>query len=133
MNIFFLFFALLLFEQSAVAGAVDPIRPTFPSVPSAYQSVEAGQLIAESRINFGYKPVETETNVQEQSFAEVNRTNGYQVISPDGQTFYVDNITQPKCAFYATYVTVENDNQIVMGVEVVSNVYVDQINFENCQ
>jgi hypothetical protein len=77
--------------------------------------------------------VETQTNVQQQSFAEVNRTNGYQVTSPDGQTFYVDNIKQPKCAFYATYVTVENDNQIVLGVEVVSNVYVDQINFENCQ
>ena len=129
---YFLFMALLLlFEQSAFGRAVDPITPSFPSIPSAYKNVDAGQLIAESRVSFGFKPVETQTNVQ--GFTEVNRTNGYQVTSPDGQTFYVDNIKQPKCAFYATYVTVENDNQIVLGVEVVSNVYVDQINFENCQ
>ena len=79
-----------MFEQSAVAGVVDPITPSFPSVPSAYQNVDAGQLIAEYRVNFGYRPVETQTNVQ--GFTEVNRTNGYQVTSPDGQTFYVDHM-----------------------------------------
>ena len=82
-------------------------------------------------MSFGFKPVEVETNVQ--GYTEVNRTNGYQVISPEGETFYVNDIKKPTCVFYGTYVTVENDNQIVMGVEVVSNVYVDQINFENCQ
>jgi hypothetical protein len=132
MKLFIQFIALLLlFEQSAFGRVVDPIRPTFPSIPSAYQNVDAGQLIAESRVNFGYKPVEVETNVQ--GYTEVNQTNGYQVTSPSGETFYVNDIKQPTCAFYGTYVTVENDNQIVMGVEVISNVYVDQINFENCQ
>ncbi len=132
MNRFYLFVTLLLlFEQSAFGRTADPIKPGFPSVPSAYQNVDAGQLIAESRVNFGYRPVETQkTNVQD--YTEVNRTDGYQVTGPDGQIFYVDDIEQPKCAFYATYVTVENDNQVVLGVEVVSNIYVDQINFENC-
>lgn len=98
----------------------DPLTPTFPSIPPAYNSVDTGSLIHDARANFGFDPV-------------IEQTNGYQVTSPDGDVFYVDNVDQPTCAFYATYVSTDDEFGSGAGLEVFSNVYVEEVNFENCQ
>lgn len=99
----------------------DPLQPVFPSIPPTYTTLDTGSLINDARVNFGFEPV-------------VENTDGYQVTSPDGDVFYVDNIEQPTCAFYATYVSNnEDDNVGAGGLEVFSNVYVEEVNFENCQ
>lgn len=109
----------LLPQQSMAID--DPLHPVFPSVPPSYATLDAGSLINDARVNFGFEPV-------------VEDTNGYQVTSPDGDVFYVDNVEQPTCAFYATYVsTDEDDFGSGGGLEVFSNVYIEEVNFENCQ
>lgn len=99
----------------------DPLHPVYPNIPPDYASLDAGSLMSDARVNFGFEPV-------------VENTDGYQVTSPDGDVFYVDNVEQPTCAFYATYVSNnEDDNFGSGGLEVFSNVYVEEVNFENCQ
>lgn len=115
---FVLFLLTLPLESLAVD---DPLHPIYPSIPPDYTNLDAGSLMSDARVNFGFEPV-------------VENTDGYQVTSPDGDVFYVDNVEQPTCAFYATYVSNnEDDNFGSGGLEVFSNVYVEEVNFENCQ
>lgn len=98
----------------------DPLHPVYPTIPSAYTTLDSSAMIQDARVNFGFEPV-------------IEQTDGYQVTSPDGDVFYVDNIDQPTCAFYATYVSTDDEFGSGAGLEVFSNVYVEEVNFENCQ
>lgn len=112
--------ALVLTATNALA-VDDPLHPTYPTIPSSYTELDPGSLINDARVNFGFEP-------------EVKNTDGYKVTSPDGDTFYVDNVEQPSCAFYATYVSNDDeDSGSSGGLEVFSNVYIEEVNFENCQ
>ena len=117
----FIIFVSWLPTQNTMA-IDDPLYPTYPNIPAEYESLDAGTLLHESMVNFGFEPI-------------VENTDGYKVTSPDGNTFYVDNIDKPSCAFYGTYVSnSEGDNPIPAGgLEVFSNVYIEEVNFENCQ
>lgn len=99
----------------------DPLNPTYPIEPPDYTELDVSSMIQDARVSFGYETV-------------VDNTNGYKVTSPDGDTFYVDDIEQPTCAFYGTYVSAgEGDFGSGGGLEVFSNVYVEEVNFENCK
>lgn len=111
--------AMLLLTFGAQA-ADDPLNPSYPSIPPAYTTLEPASLINDARVNFGFDMV-------------IEKSDGYQVTSPDGDTFYVDNIEQPNCAFYATYISNEDGGFGSGGLEVFSNVYIEEVNFENCQ
>jgi hypothetical protein len=114
-------FILLALIVPLHVGAVDAqLYPTYPSTPPSYSNISASTLMSDARVDFGFS-------------TQVEKSNGYQVISPDGDTFYVDNIEKPKCAFYATYIE-SNGDAIGQGasLEVFSNVYVEEVNFENC-
>ena len=111
--------AVLLNSSIVLAG--DPSKPSFPSIPPSYQELHAQKLVAEAAVNFPSYYVDS--------------TNGYRVISPNGSEFIVDNIVQPKCAFYGTYVSADTNGFLGVsgGTEVVSNVYIGEVNFEKCQ
>ena len=112
---------LLLLIMSLHVNAVDsPLYPTYPNSPPSYSNLSPNTLIGEARVDFGFS-------------TQVENSNGYQVISPDGEMFYVDNIEKPKCAFYATYIESDSD-ALVQGasLQVFSNVYVEEVNFESC-
>jgi hypothetical protein len=112
---------MLLVPIQYVMAIDDPLYPTYPNIPAEYETLDAGALLHESMVNFGFEPV-------------VENTDGYKVTSPDGNTFYVDNVDKPSCAFYATYVSNnEEDPGTIGGLEVFSNVYIEEVNFENCQ
>lgn len=111
----------ILFSTS-VLFASDPLVPSYPEVPPAYEKLHASKLIADAHVDFPSYLVRT--------------TNGYRVTTPEGNEFVVDNIVQPKCAFYGTYISSNDDGYLSLGggnTGVVSNVYVDEVNFENCQ
>lgn len=96
---------------------------SFAPVPPDYEELNAGSLIADAKV--------TLPNYY------VNKTSGYQVTAPSGAQFVVDSITQPKCAFYATYVSTDESGHLTAGTgnnpAVVSNVYVGEVNFDKCQ
>ncbi len=122
MPLLFRLMSVLVMSLPLQAIANDQqLYPTFPSFPTSYAQLDAGTLISEARVDFSAVP-------------KIEKTDGFQVISPDGDVFYVDNIDQPKCAFYASYVA--NDDGDISGagsLEVFSNVYIEEVNFENCQ
>jgi len=110
---------VLAFTNSVVpVFAGDPTKPSYPTIPASYEVLHASKLIAAATVNFpAYK---------------VDWTNGYKVTSPDGSQYIVDNIVQPKCAFYATYVST-NDDGYLGSTQVVSNVHIGEVSFENCK
>lgn len=103
--------------------AADELGPSYPNIPPDYEVLHAGSLIADARVDF---PAYV-----------IGRTNGYQVTAPSGAQFVVNSITQPKCAFYATYVGTDENGHLNAGTgnnpAVVSNVYVGEVNFDKCQ
>jgi hypothetical protein len=108
--------------NTSLAMAGDPREPTYPNIPPSYQVLHAQKLVANAAVNF--------------PTYYIGRTNGYQVTAPNGTKFVVDNIAQPKCAFYGTYVTTDDNGFLGVGgggTQVVSNVYVGEVNFTKCQ
>ena len=116
---------LLLLSGGLPARADDMLRPTYPSVPPDYSELQAHSLVANAKVNF--------------PAYYIDWTNGYKVTAPSGAQFVVDSITQPRCAFYGTYVdnssgtsywdmNANNNNALVN-----SNVYVGEVNFDKCQ
>lgn len=103
--------------------ADDLLRPSFPTVPPAYEELHAGSMVADAKVNF--------------PAYYIDWTNGYKVTAPSGNQFIVDNIVQPKCAFYATYVN--NDENGYLGLSggnntaINSKVYIGEVNFDNCK
>jgi hypothetical protein len=119
---FVVLFSLMLFgeECSASAGTGDLVA-TFPDVPSDYETLEPGVLLAKAQVNF--------------PAYYVGYTTGYRVTAPDGTEFVVDNIDEPKCAVYGTYVNTGGTIDSTLGekLEINSKVYINEVNFENCQ
>lgn len=103
--------------------ADDLSRSSFASVLPDYEELSVGSLISEAKVSL--------PNYY------VNKTSGYKVTAPSGAQFVVDSITQPKCAFYATYVSTDESGHLTAGTgnnpAVVSNVYVGEVNFDKCQ
>lgn len=104
-----------------IALANDPSRPSSPSIPPSYEVLHTAKLITAARVNF--------------PTYQIDNTNGYRVKAPNGTEFVVDNIIKPKCAFYGTYVSTNDDGFLgVSGkIQVNSHVYIGEVNFEKCQ
>ncbi|RBP51225.1 hypothetical protein [Arenicella xantha] len=109
---------------------LQEFRPGWASIPSlqqpsfAYGEVNNSKLLAEAGENLNYL---TSNNLI------VGNTRGYQVVGPNGEVFYVDNIDKPKCAVVAQYIETAGDSlQINQSASVVSNVYIEQVDFQDC-
>lgn len=96
----------------------SPLYPASPSIPGGYEILTAQSMISDARVDF--------------DAVTIDYTDGYTVISPDGDTFIVDDIDDPKCALYTSYV-VDDDSGFFVAPEVISNVYIGEVNFEHCQ
>ena len=111
----------LIASSSVVAGEQN--SSSFASVPPDYSELQVGNLISGAKVSL--------------PDYYINKTNGYKVTAPSGAEFVVDSITQPKCAFYATYVSTDESGYLNAGTgnnpAVVSNVYVGEVNFDKCQ
>jgi hypothetical protein len=114
-----IFLCLTAVPLLAIAGS--PNKPSYPTVPPAYEVLRPSKLTSAARVDF---PAYT-----------IKRTNGYKVTAPNGTEFVVDNIVQPKCAFYATYVSTNDSGYLSLSsnVQVKSNVYIGEVNFDKCQ
>lgn len=108
---------------STVLMADSTLKSSFPSVPPDYSELQVTSLISDAKPTF-------------QDYY-INKTNGYKVTAPSGAEFVVDSIAQPKCAFYATYVSTDENGHLNTGTAnnpaVVSNVYIGEVNFDKCQ
>lgn len=104
----------------SIASANDPTKPSFPTIPPSYEVLHAAKLLASAKVNF--------------PAYQIDRTNGYQVKAPNGTEFVVDNIVKPKCAFYGTYISTNDDGflGINSSTQVKSNVYIGEVNFDKC-
>lgn len=112
---------VLLIPDQAASAIRDRLSPSFPSIPPAYTVLQPGQMVAQAKVDF--------------PAYYVDRTNGYRVTAPDGRQFVVDNVENPKCAFYGTYVN-GGENGITSpgaGITINSSVYVGEVNFDNCK
>ena len=116
-----LYVVLLTGLSVALVFAGNPRYPSYPSIPSSYEVLHAQKLVADARVDF--------------PSYYIGRTDGYQVKAPNGTEFIVDNIVQPKCAFYSSYVTTGDDGFLGIGggTQVSSNIYIGEVNFANCQ
>ena len=107
-------------SNQAIAGSDST---SFAPIPPDYKELNTGSLISDAKVSVP-------------SFY-INKTNGYKVTAPSGAEYVVDSITQPKCAFYATYVSTDENGYLNAGTgnnpAVVSNVYVGEVNFDKCQ
>lgn len=109
---------------------LQEFHPGWATIPSlqqpsfAYGEVNNTKLLAEAGESLNYL---TTNNLI------VGNTHGYQVIGPDGEVFYVDNIEKPKCAIVAQYIESSGDPlQVNPTATVVSNVYIEQVDFYDC-
>ncbi len=72
----------------------EPYHPSWSLIPQVkrptfdYGEVRNSKLLAEASESLNYLPID--------NFL-IGRTRSYQVITPDGQVFFVDNIQAPKC------------------------------------
>jgi hypothetical protein len=105
-------------------------RPGWASIPSseqpgfAYGEVNNTQLLSKAGESLNYL---SSNNLI------VGNTQGYKVIGPNGEVFYVDNIEQPKCAIIAQYIESSGDDLVInQSATVVSNVYIEQVDFHDC-
>ena len=114
---------LLIFLIPKVYAVGSTLYPTYAEIPPTYQNLDASTMINNSRVDFDI------------GVAPVKRTNGFTVIDPNGKVYVVDDIKDPKCAVYTTSVNIGDypGASLPIGVEIISNVYIEEINFENCQ
>lgn len=109
---------------------LQSFRPGWAAIPNsqqpdfAYSEANNTQLLAEAGENLNF--LSTNSLV-------VGNTRGFQVIGPNGEIFYVDNIEQPKCAVVAQLVESQgNDLTINQTSTVVSNVFIERVDFQDC-
>lgn len=112
---------LVIVVGASSVHAERRLAPSFPPIPPDYQELRAQKLVNDAKVTF--------------PAYYIDRTNGYRVTTPSGTEFVVDSITQPKCAFYATYVNTDGDGYLGLsgGTKVESNVYIGEVNFDHCQ
>lgn len=108
----------------------ESFRPGWAAIPSAdqpnfaFEEANNTKLIAEAGERLNY--LATNSLI-------VGNTRGYQVIGPNGEVFYVDNIERPKCAVVAQLIEgSNNDLPIGQSNTVISNVYIEQVDFQDC-
>ena len=101
--------------------ANDHLHPTYPSIPPDYKVLYPHSLVSSARVDF--------------PAYYIDHTNGYRVTTPSGTEFVVNSITQPKCAFYANYVSTDESGYLGINNKVAVNnqVYIGEVNFEKCQ
>lgn len=109
---------------------LQEFRPGWASIPSveqpsfAYGEANNTKLLAEAGENL---------NFLSSNSLIIGNTRGYQVIGPNGEIFYVDNIEKPKCAVVAQYIEAAGDDlNISQSSTVVSNVFIEQVDFQDC-
>lgn len=109
---------------------LQEFRPGWATIPSlqqpdfAYSEVNNTKLLAEAGENLNYLSG---------SSLIIGNTRGYQVIGPNGEVFFVDDIEKPKCVVVAQYVeSAGGDLNINQTGTVVSNVYIEQVDFQDC-
>lgn len=109
---------------------LQEFRPGWATIPSlqqpdfAYSEVNNTKLLAEAGENLNYLSG---------SSLIIGNTRGYQVIGPNGEVFFVDDIENPKCVVVAQYVeSAGGDLNINQTGTVVSNVYIEQVDFQDC-
>jgi len=120
---FYAFLVLLILTLPEQYAVGQIITPTYPQIPPSYERLNPSGMINDARVTFGFgfKPIET--------------TNGFTVTDPNGNTFVVDDIEEPKCVLYLSYVQIDDEPgaSLPIGVEINSSVYVEEVNFDNCQ
>lgn len=129
-------YASFSFAQDDTGGTqiiTQEYRPTWGNIPSvkrpafSYGEVQNSKLIAEAGQSLDFLSID---NLVIGSITTNGKGGAFQVIGPDGNVFYVDNIAKPKCAVIAQYV--EGTNKIGQSNNIVSNVYIEEVNFRNC-
>ena len=115
---------LLSVISTSLVIAEDRLEYSFPSIPPDYEELQAPSLVADSKVTF--------------PTYYIDWTNGYKVTAPSGAQFVVDNIAQPKCAFYGTYISNDANGYLGLGggngnAVVDSKVYIGEVNFDKCQ
>ena len=115
----FIFWIVVGFPKLVFAD--DVLAPTYPKIPPAYINLTPQRLITSARVDF--------------PAYYIDHTNGYRVTTPSGTEFVVNSITQPKCAFYANYVSTDDSGYLGVNnkVSVNNQVYIGEVNFEKCQ
>lgn len=113
--------AAILAPGWATAVVRNRLMPSYPTIPPAYSVLSPGQMVGQAKVGF--------------PAYYVDRTRGYRVTGPDGRQFVVDNIEEPRCAFYGTYVNNSGAgfSGSGSGVSVNSSVYIGEVNFDNCR
>lgn len=114
-----IFLIIMIFPK--LLSADEVLAPKYPSIPPDYNNLYPQSLIASARVDF--------------PAYYIDRTNGYRVTTPSGTEFVVNSITQPKCAFYANYVSTDESGYLGVNNKVAVNnqVYIGEVNFEKCQ
>ena len=127
--------ASIFLAQEAVAQTntlnIRQYRPSGSAFPNVkwpvfdYSEVQNAKLIAEASEKFDYLPIDN---------LIIGNTRGYQVIGPDGEIFYVDDLESPTCGVQIVAQQIASDdgtiiNQFGVGV---SSVYIGEVNFQDC-
>lgn len=128
---------------------VREYRPGWETIPNVrgpsfdYGEVRNTKLISEAAESLEFLPVNR---------LVLGGTRGaFQVISPNGQVFYVDDIKKPRCALVAQYVEKNPADNFGSGFtsgfgsdlggssggnlgqpNIVSNVYIEEVDFSSC-
>ena len=124
----------LILQQYRPAWGVIPDvkRPAFD-----YSEVHNGKLIAEAAESLDYLSIDNliigNTRCANTSDGGIN-TSGYQVVGPNGEIFYVDDLKSPNCAVRVVAQQIESGDGTIISQPGagVSSVYIGEINFEGC-
>ncbi|UOO85184.1 MULTISPECIES: hypothetical protein [Neisseria] len=94
-------------------------HPGYPDIPSTRTKAMPHKMIMEARV----RPQRT-------------RTDGYHVTDPYGNSYYVDNVIKPKCAFYANYINTDssalNRAGRVNQPKISSKAYIGKVTIKGC-
>jgi len=104
-------FAILFLSFTAVFAWGEG-NSTFPKIPLSDKSYSARNMISEAKV------IRSDTE-----------TDGYKVVDPNGNEFYVDDIKNPTKAFYGVYIDLGNDDILKSQIDIEINIDIDNINF----
>lgn len=96
----------------------ERIGASYADIPPSYEVLSPSKQIGDARVDF--------------DAVDINLVNGYHVTDSYGNSFYVDDIEKPDCAFYATYVE-PGDGFGGGDIQVDSSVYIEELNLDGCK
>lgn len=113
----------------------DSFRPAWGLIPSVrspsfnYGEVNNAKLIAESSERLDFLSVNN---------LIVGNSDGYQVVGPNGELFFLDNIESPNCAVEIVGQQIQtNDGKSVLSNQNLPNtdsfVFIGNVNFSGCR